>query len=146
MQDYFVLSKHFLIYDEQNTQSMIILSCQYDFSSKIKKIHNPQILFSIFIASEAKRARKRALSHVVVDEFHLQNLKVALTRKLSILEACCIEQKVFGCTCFTHIWYNFCHFEKKFDPTRPDPARPGPTRPDPTVTLLRGLLLENHEF
>ena len=40
---------------------------------------------------------------IVVDEFHLQNLKIALTRKLSILEACCIEQKVFGCTCFTHI-------------------------------------------
>ena len=37
--------------------------------------------------SEAKRARKRALSHVVVDEFHLQNLKIALTQKLSILEA-----------------------------------------------------------
>ena len=52
--------------------------------------------------SEAKRARKRALSHVVVHEFHLQNLKVALTRKLSILEACCIEQKVFGYTCFIH--------------------------------------------
>ena len=122
MQDYFVLSKHFLIYDEQNTQSMIILSCQYDFSSKIKKIHNPQILFSIFIASKAKRARKRALSHVVVDEFHLQNLKVAITRKLSILEACCIEQNVFVCTCFTHIWYNFCHPEQKS--TRPDPTRP----------------------
>ena len=53
--------------------------------------------------SEAKRARKRALSHVVVEKFHLQNLKVALTRKLSILEAYCIEQKVFGCTCFSHI-------------------------------------------
>ena len=34
MQDYFVLSIHFLIYDEENTQSMIILSCLYDFSSK----------------------------------------------------------------------------------------------------------------
>ena len=39
--------------------------------------------------SEAKRARKRALSHVVVDEFHLQNLKIAITRKLSILEIWC---------------------------------------------------------
>ena len=43
------------------------------------------------IASEAKRARKRALSHVVVDEFHLQNLKIAPTQKLGILEACCVE-------------------------------------------------------
>ena len=72
--------------------------------------------------SEAKRARKRALSHVVVDEFHLQNLKIALTQKLSILEACCIEQKVFGCTCFTHIWHYFCHPEQKS--TRPGLARP----------------------
>ena len=53
--------------------------------------------------SEAKRARKRALSHVVVDEFHLQNLKTAITQKLSILEVCCIEQNVFSYTCFTHI-------------------------------------------
>ena len=53
--------------------------------------------------SEAKRARKRALSHVVVDEFHLQNLKTAITQKLSILEVWCMEQNVFSCTCFTHI-------------------------------------------
>ena len=71
--------------------------------------------------SEAKRARKRALSHVVVDEFHLQNLKTAITQKLSILEVWCIEQNVFSCTCFTHIWHNFCHSEQK--------NRPGPTRP-----------------
>ena len=55
------------------------------------------------IASEAKRACKRALSHVVVDEFHLQNPKIALTQKINILEACCMAQKVFGCTCFTHL-------------------------------------------
>ena len=51
----------------------------------------------------AKQARKRALSHVVVDEFHLQNFKAAITQKLSILEAWCIEQNVFSRTCFTHI-------------------------------------------
>ena len=70
----------------------------------------------------ARFASLRFARNVVVDEFHLQNLKIALTRKLSILEACCIEQKVFGCTCFTHIWYNFCHPEQKS--TRPDPTRP----------------------
>ena len=76
-----------------------------------------------------KRARKRALSHVVVHEFHLQNLKVAITRKLSILEVWCMEQKVFRLTCFTHIWHNFCHSEQK--------NRPGPTRPDPARPLSR---------
>ena len=67
-----------------------------------------QLLMNCFeilhlIASEAKRARKRALSQVVVDEFLLQNLIIALTRKLSILEACCTDQNVFVCMCFTHI-------------------------------------------
>ena len=54
--------------------------------------------------SEAKRARKRALSHVVVDEFHLQNLKAAITQKLSILEVWCIEQiTLLFIHGFTHI-------------------------------------------
>ena len=67
------------------------------------RIENNHTTLLVLVLLRAKRARKRALSHVVVDEFHLQNLIIALTRKLSIFEACCTEQKVFGCTGITHI-------------------------------------------
>ena len=79
------------------------------------------------------------MSHVEVEGFHLQDLEVALARKLSILEACCVEKK--GCLVapVLAIYDVIFVIWKKIDTTRP--ARPGPT-----VTLLRGLLLENYEF
>ena len=59
---------------------------KYGFSANTSKmlVKKCETLSFHIIANEAERARKKALSHVVVDEFHLQNLKIATTRKLTI--------------------------------------------------------------
>ena len=74
--------------------------------------------------SEAERARKRALFHVVVEWNTWVNFNFALARKRSILEVWCIEKKMFVCPHFTHIWHYFCRIFKFWPGPAGRPAQP----------------------